>query len=532
MLVIGFALVSVLSCDEQSTPTNSDSDDTTAPARITDLTIMTVIDSTITLTWTEPGDDGTAGAAIEYELRYSLLPLTEANWEDANRVTDEPPPGAPGTDAVYELMVGQHSIGRPCYVGIRTADDVPNWSPLSNTVCAWPDLSPPPPTTLIREATDPDQVTLLWLPPTSGFEEMPHQYDLRYASNPISDSTWSSAVQLEGLPAPHSIYEGYHRYTLDPPLSTGTYCFAVRSADIHGNWSVLSNTLAVEVRAASATLHVYPDRHGTYPTIQDAVYSAVAGDVIQLADGIYGGSGNETVSYLGKALLVASESDDPSLCIIDCGSTMGGVFFGYGETQAAELRGVTIQDVCLDLYGAWGGITCCHTSPTLRNLIVKECRSLQGTGCSGLYCDEGSAPVVIDCTFMENTGYGAWIYVTAQFVRCTFADNERGGVYCGLSPGPLLDRCISAFNAGPAIFCDYSSYSGEYGAAQLICCDLYGNDGGDWVKCIEEQLGLEGNISRDPLFTDLSNGDLTLAPESPCAPDSSACGQIGAWPVR
>ncbi len=73
------------------------------------------------------------------------------------------------------------------------------------------------------------------------------------------------------------------------------------------------------------------------------------------------------------------------------------------------------------------------------------------------------------------------------------------------------------------------------GTARLSCCDIYGNDGGDWVGAIAEQLGADGNFSACPSFCNLEHGDLHLCDESPCAPgnhpDSVDCGLIGAWDV-
>ena len=64
----------------------------------------------------------------------------------------------------------------------------------------------------------------------------------------------------------------------------------------------------------------------------------------------------------------------------------------------------------------------------------------------------------------------------------------------------------------------------------VTCCDLYGNAGGDWVNCVEDLYGVDGNISADPLFCDPGSGDFQLQQGSPCAPGSD-CDLIGAWPV-
>ena len=69
------------------------------------------------------------------------------------------------------------------------------------------------------------------------------------------------------------------------------------------------------------------------------------------------------------------------------------------------------------------------------------------------------------------------------------------------------------------------------GTAELVCSDVYGNQGGDWVGCIAGQDGIDGNISEDPLFCDWQNRDLRLQEESPCAPEHNPCGLVGFWTV-
>jgi hypothetical protein len=44
-------------------------------------------------------------------------------------------------------------------------------------------------------------------------------------------------------------------------------------------------------------------------------------------------------------------------------------------------------------------------------------------------------------------------------------------------------------------------------------------------------LGVDGNISLDPQFCDLANGDFRVSSTSPCAPPQSGCGLMGAYDV-
>jgi hypothetical protein len=66
-------------------------------------------------------------------------------------------------------------------------------------------------------------------------------------------------------------------------------------------------------------------------------------------------------------------------------------------------------------------------------------------------------------------------------------------------------------------------------AIQLVCSDLYGNAGGNWVGAIAPQSGWNGNFSLDPRFSDLPSGDYHIWNHSPC--NLVVCAPVGAWPV-
>ena len=92
----------------------------------------------------------------------------------------------------------------------------------------------------------------------------------------------------------------------------------------------------------------------------------------------------------------------------------------------------------------------------------------------------------------------------------------------------ILENTIIAFSpTGSGLYCDDSF--GEC-TQHLACCDVFGNAGGDWVGCIEEQSTTAGNLAADPLFCNAERGDLRLQPVSPCA-SHSECGTLGAMPL-
>ena len=110
--------------------------DTTPPATVTNLTVSEVTGDTVTLSWTAPGDDGDVGTASQYDIRMSTSTITDANWDSATPLVPAPPPNPAGS--AEAVQVTQLTEGTTYYFALKTADEVPNWSGLSNIVTATP----------------------------------------------------------------------------------------------------------------------------------------------------------------------------------------------------------------------------------------------------------------------------------------------------------------------------------------------------------------------------------------------------------
>ena len=104
--------------------------DTTAPAAVTNLATANPTASSVRLTWTAPGDDGSTGTATSYDIRYSTSTINDGNWASATQVSGEPTPATAGT--AQNMTVSGLSADTTYYFAIKTADEVPNWSGLSN----------------------------------------------------------------------------------------------------------------------------------------------------------------------------------------------------------------------------------------------------------------------------------------------------------------------------------------------------------------------------------------------------------------
>jgi len=297
---------------------------------------------------------------------------------------------------------------------------------------------------------------------------------------------------------------------------------------------------------------------GDAPTIQAGIDSATAGDAVEITCGTY----YEHSLVMKSGIILRSETSQPGCVIIDA-ENAGRVITCVDVDPTGVIVGLTLingsaMGASPDDLG--GGILCDNSSPALSNCIFRDNAGNYG---GGLYCRDGSSPAITDCDFLDNSSesMGGGLYCfngsSPPLTSCTFSGNHAteagGGMYCAESCLPTLNGCTFYGNSSPfggGITCfDNSpcslmncliSFSGEGRAMyydvgstpSLECCDLYGNDGGDWMGSLFDLLGTLGNINADPLFCAADphgDRDWTIQSTSPCLPALSSCGQIGAW---
>ncbi len=123
----------VSGCGKEKT---SPGPDLTPPNAITDLQAISPTPTSIQLSWTAPGDDGTSGTASQYDIRYSTKPFTESDWDTMTNRSDAPSPQVSGTREI--LVVTGFSAASAYYFGLKTSDDALNWSDLSNIMSCMP----------------------------------------------------------------------------------------------------------------------------------------------------------------------------------------------------------------------------------------------------------------------------------------------------------------------------------------------------------------------------------------------------------
>jgi hypothetical protein len=325
---------------------------------------------------------------------------------------------------------------------------------------------------------------------------------------------------------------------------------------------------------------VMPDGSGEAPTIQAGLDSAAAGDTVLLANGTFTGPGNQDISYDGKAVVVRSASGDRSLCVIDVNAAAPnfhiGFFFTNGEGSGSVLESVTITRGEGNTSDG-GAITCTASSPTIRDCVMFDNAAYYG---GAMRVQTGGSPTLEDCVFTENWAYGdgaiTVLFSSITLTRCGFFENSgltegAGAVWCR-NGSVVAEECTFAGNyskydgAGILVTdngtatitgCTFFGNSATDGTAlsvwsgtvtientimafgvrgdavniwedcaEISCTNIYGNAGGDWTGCLTGELGINGNISTNPLFCDPDNGDFGLAALSGCLPGNNTCGVL------
>ena len=279
------------------------------------------------------------------------------------------------------------------------------------------------------------------------------------------------------------------------------------------------------------------------PNIQAGIDSALTGDTVLVADGIYTGAGNYNIDFLGKAILVTSENG-PDSTTIDCEYIVShrAFIFQSGETASSVLKGFTIDYGSHDDEG--GNIYCNNSSPTIEGNIIKRGICFGEGG--GIRCAGSSSPLIADNIFYLNWAQtlGGAIAITGSsaptIINCLFIDNTGslgGGIFFnGSSPFSITNSTFTlneATGAGGGIWI-YTSDTVT--VTNCIIWDSYPQE--IWVQGgivvvtysdVEGGYSGEGNIDADPLFvTGMgSYGDYYLSQTAAGQPSESPCVDAG-----
>jgi subtilisin family serine protease len=114
--------------------------DDVPPGAIADLATSDAGSNTMVLNWTATGDDGAAGTANSYDVRYSASPINDGNFAAATRAGNAPTPSAAGSAETMEV----HGLAPSTtyFFAVKAADEWGNPGPISNIATG---LTLPPP---------------------------------------------------------------------------------------------------------------------------------------------------------------------------------------------------------------------------------------------------------------------------------------------------------------------------------------------------------------------------------------------------
>ncbi len=310
------------------------------------------------------------------------------------------------------------------------------------------------------------------------------------------------------------------------------------ASDDNGLSVPMQDYAILHLTPAPQVVTIRPQGDGDHPTIQAAIDVVRSGATIELAEGVFRGPGNRDLVFRGKRITLRSIGDDPAACTLDCEGTAAAphraLVFDQPAGSNPVIRGLTIRNgwAAGDSAGipARGGAVLCRADcfPRIQNCVFVNNSAEQGGAIGGT----GASPSIDGCVFWRNVASegGAFAMTEggeARISASTFCENSGvsgSALYAGPQSRIVLARSIASHNRiGGAV-----AFEGS-GAVALTCCDLYGNEGGDWNGGIAGQLGRDGNFSADPRFCQAGAGDLRLHAASPCT--GSDCGLLGARPV-
>jgi hypothetical protein len=296
-------------------------------------------------------------------------------------------------------------------------------------------------------------------------------------------------------------------------------------------------SLVLPILSLGAVLNVPDD----YADIRTALDAAVPFDTIALAPGYYSGDGFKffRIDTLLDQCITIMSTEGPELTTIDLENDWFMIVGNDGlrdnsllpsvPSENRSIYGVKIRGITFTLgapvmtYESWGDLE-------IRDCIITHSQYAITVGYHGF-------GEVFDCTFRDN----ATAMVLDEYPEffsmsgCVFVGNETGilclGANVDLVGNIFVDNIEAVWSQYSDIGCFFSVfYDNWYGvrnetpdwSVDLQCNDIYGNIV-DYVG-VPDPIGINGNISRDPLFCDTTFSTLGVASISPLLPEHNDCG--------
>lgn len=222
--------------------------------------------------------------------------------------------------------------------------------------------------------------------------------------------------------------------------------------------------------------------HGPKLTIQAAIDAASVLDTIEIANGAYTGLGNGDI-LVNKQLTIRSASNDPELCVINCGiSSRGFTVAGTWPTH----DGCVIQ-----------GLSITHGSDGLEGAVdpFPELPCERGAGMAGAIVDLQSPTTIRNCVIILNSTSSACgriniaAHAASLITDSQITDNTAragGGIVCQSLERTQFSNCTIRFNdsrtRSGGIVCMTPNLE-ESARLALINCQISFNSAEPWPQC-------------------------------------------------
>ncbi len=301
----------------------------------------------------------------------------------------------------------------------------------------------------------------------------------------------------------------------------------------------------------SATIRV-PEE---FPALQDAIKAARNGDTVLVGPGTYRLFFDNLVIPEGKFTLRSSAGPVKTKimgrgnrAVITIQQRSQVVIDGFTITTESESDMPSV---------AGGGIHCgAGSAPVIKHNIIMGNRAMFG---AGIFCDTQSTPVIEGNLFAKNSAKTSGGAIFTDHARAIIRGNRfhqnssgstGGAIGCNRDSSRIYNNILweNRSDFGGAISCDRAAtwiYNNtivsnkaakgggimiDRGSVRLCNLILFRNSRGDlFLKGTgtagrpqfsdlqtRNFAGINGNISADPKFVDLSSGNFHLLPDSPC----------------
>lgn len=278
-------------------------------------------------------------------------------------------------------------------------------------------------------------------------------------------------------------------------------------------WAIyLTVSLTVTIASLSAITIYVPD---DYPTIQQSIDAASAGDTVIVRPGTY----VENIDYLGKAITVKSDQG-PRVTVIDGGNPSNPDFgsvvaFQSGEGLDSVLDGFTLTNGTGNWYSsvypanAGGGVFIKNASPTVKNNIITKNNLAEASG-GGICCGENTSCMITNNIISGNSaaGSGGGIVLIECTPDATIKNNQIHGNWAGFNGGGIsLYYCSNPVIEGNSIYENIaeggdpsSLYYGGGGISCLQASPVIMNNYVAHNTCVRKGGGIHCNYESSPII--------------------------------